>query len=224
MKTLLKSLVSYEARQALRFDAQRWRARCRAPFTRPRGPLPEQLHVGCGTRRVAGWLNVDLAGSDQDVDLSRPLPWARGHFRAVVSQHVIEHLELRRELIPLLRELRRVCRAGAEIWLSTPDLEVVCRGYLADRGRALVADRLSRHPGWEKQFAGVPVQQVVNYLFHQMGQHKNLFDLELLAWALAQGGFGSCERVREADLLACFPEFPPRHDDAQSLCVRARAA
>jgi predicted SAM-dependent methyltransferase len=223
MKAMLRSLVSYESRQALRFDTLRLRTRMRRAFRSASTAPGERLHFGCGARRVPGWLNADLTGSDWDVDLTRPLPWADGQFSTVVSQHVVEHLELRRELLPLLREVRRVCRPGAELWVSTPDLEVVCRSYLDNRGQSLIDDRLRRHPGWAKQFADVPPQQVVNHLFHQMGQHKNLFDFELLAWALDQAGFRPCERVREADLLARFPEFPRRNDDFQTLYVRARA-
>jgi hypothetical protein len=53
--------------------------------------------------------------------------------------------------------------------------------------------------------------------------HKNLFDFTLLYWALTESGFVEIQRVEEADLLARFPEFPPRHDELQSLYVRARS-
>lgn len=223
MKQLLKSLVSHETRQALRFDAMRWRARIRGTFRGNPLSASERLHFGCGSRRINGWLNVDIRGSDFDVDLSAKLPWAHGQFNAVVSQHVIEHLELCRELLPLLREVRRVCRPGAEIWLSTPDLAVVCQSYQASKGADLLADRLTRYPDWAKTMAGLPASQMVNHLFHQQGQHKNLLDFDLLKWALDQAGFVECARVNESALRQRFPEFPLRNDDWQSLYVRAKA-
>lgn len=125
MKGLFNSLLSHESRYWLRFDLVRLRTRLRYKFKHSRPPDRNKLHFGCGTRRVDGRLNVDLMNSDLDVDLSRRLPWPCGQLNAVVSQHVIEHLELHRELLPLLREVRRVCQPGAEIWLSTPDLAVV---------------------------------------------------------------------------------------------------
>ena len=221
MKQLIKSIVSHESRQALKFDVVRLRTRLRHGLKRSVRADLNRLHFGCGTRRVDGWLNVDLMNSDLDVDLSQRLPWQSGQFNAVVSQHVIEHLELHRELLPLLREVRRVCRPGAEIWLSTPDLAVICRSYETSKGADLLADRVTRYPDWAGVMKGVPPSHMVNHLFHQMGQHKNLLDFDLLAWALDQAGFVKSERVNEQKLRDRFPEFPIRNDDWQSLYVRA---
>lgn len=223
MKELIKSIMSHESRQALKFDAVRLRARLRSGFKRPARIVHDRLHFGCGSRKVDGWLNVDLVNSDQDVDLSQNLPWPSGQFQAVVSQHVIEHLELHRELLPLLREIRRVCSPGAEVWLSTPDLAVICRSYETSKGADLLKDRVTRYPDWAKVMHDVPASHMVNHLFHQMGQHKNLLDFELLAWALDRAGFVNCERVNEQKLRDRFPEFPVRNDDWQSLYVRAEA-
>ncbi|MFF7636342.1 methyltransferase domain-containing protein [Kitasatospora sp. NPDC008050] len=186
------------------------------------GGVPEsrRLHLGCGGRRVLGWLNCDVSGSELDVDLAAGrLPFRDRSVEVVVMQHVVEHLELHGQLIPLLRELDRVCTADAVLWLSCPDLAKVCAGYLADRGRALKDDRCRRYPDYSLD--GAPVQQFVNDLFQARGRHRNLFDFELLAWALGRAGFGRVEQVKEAELLAAHPEFPPRRDDDQSLYVTA---
>ncbi|ANW17160.1 glycosyl transferase family 2 [Streptomyces clavuligerus] len=203
-------------------DVARLRARLRqrrwARGTRS-APVPRGVHLGCGARRVPGWLNCDVSGSECDIDLAAGrLPFADGSVDAVVMQHVVEHLELKGQLIPLLRELYRVCSDDAVLWLSCPDLAKVCAAYTADRGRALKEDRCRRWPDYSLD--GAPVQQFVNDLFQARGRHRNLFDLELLAWALEQAGFRSVERIAEADLLAAHPGFPPRHDDEQSLYVR----
>lgn len=183
-------------------------------------PRRERLHFGCGSKKVEGWLNVDVAGSDLDLDLSAGyLPWKDNVFVVAAGQHVIEHLELTDELIPLLKELRRTLKPGGEIWLSTPDMEKVCRAYLAGRIGELIANRKAREPAWE--LGEIPPTQMVNVLFHQNGEHKNLFDFTLLKWALEQCGFQQVRRVRECDLLGRFPELPPREDDILSLYVRA---
>ena len=70
-----------------------------------------------------------------DVDLARPLPWNSEVFDLVVTQHVVEHLDVFEELIPCLRELRRCMKVDGEVWISCPDLEKVCKSYVEVRLR-----------------------------------------------------------------------------------------
>ncbi|NJO01469.1 MAG: methyltransferase domain-containing protein [Bacteroidia bacterium] len=91
-------------------------------------------------------------------------------FEVVVSQHVIEHLELETELIPLLKELSRVLKPQAEIWLSCPDMEKICQSYVMDKGEALLNDRQSRFPHFNLE--GVPRQHMINILFTNKGNTK----------------------------------------------------
>ncbi len=150
-----------------------------------------------------------------------PITWRPSIFEVIVGQQVIEHLELERELIPLLQELHRVAAPGAEIWLVCPDMEKVCRSYLEHKGADLVEDRRSRFPDFSLEH--VPVQHMINVYFPQAGEHKNLYDFDLLRWALGQAGLVDCTRVSEQALLSRFPDIPPRSDDFASLYVRAAA-
>ena len=222
LDTLARSFFSARTLKLIKFDLMRARARWKRYGEREVLPASTKLHLGCGPRRVPGWLNVDIAKSNCDVDLcSGRLPWRTSSFEVVVSQHFIEHAELEEELIPLLRELRRVLIAGAEIWLSCPDIEKVCRSYMENRMTDLLEDRAKRWLSFSLN--GVPTVHLINNLFHQDGEHKNLFDFELLEWTLKQAGFVNIDRVVEADLLARFPEFPRRDDDLQTLYVKAFA-
>ena len=203
----------------INFDVLRMKARL-SPPRRHLVPSQAKLHLGCGKRLVSGWLNADIANADSVVDLaSGHLPWADSVFDAIVSQHVIEHLDLFEEVIPLLRELRRVAKPGAELWLSCPDMEKICRAYLVDKGATLRAEFEQEFPKLAK-WKETP-SHMINSVFHQSGQHKNLFDFDLLAWACTQTGFGGCSRVTEADLLRRFPEFPARNDGTHTLYIRA---
>ncbi len=205
---------------AMKFDVQRLRARRIRRKDKGLVPPQSKLHVGCGEKRVQGWLNVDVAGSEYDVDLGGGrLPWAEAAFEAAASEHVIEHLELKEQVLPLLRELHRVLKPGGELWLSCPDIEKICRSYLDHRMVDLLEDRRKRWPEYSQ--GDMPSSHMINHLFHQNGRHKNLFDYELLAWTLKEAGFTRAERMVEADLLQRFPEFPPRHDDLQSVYVQA---
>ena len=224
-------LLSRRTLSLLRFDLLRATTRLRQRRATER-PARRRLHFGCGSTQVQGWLNVDLTHSDQNVDLTAgPLPWPDGTFDVAASQHVIEHLELTSELLPLLTELSRVLVPGGELWLSCPDMEKLCRSYLEHRMRDLVEDRERRSRlHWKRPWtldaevgiAGVPTSQMLNSVFYQGHEHRNLFDFELLEWALRRSGFTEVERTDETAWLERFPEFPSRGDDAQSLYVRAR--
>jgi hypothetical protein len=100
-------------------------------------------------------------------------------------------------------------------------MEKVCRSYLEHKGADLVEDRRSRFPDFSLEH--VPVQQMINVYFPQAGEHKNLYDFDLLRWALGQAGLVDCTRVSEQALLSRFPDIPPRSDDFASLYVRAAA-
>ena len=205
----------------MEFDLARLKARAKHPAKGAQiTAFYDQLHFGCGARRIPGWLNVDVSNSDYDVDLASDLPWRDGQFSAIVAQQVIEHLELQSELLPLLRELRRVSKTGAEIWLSCPDMGLVCQSYGDDKGQGLVDDWLTRYRG-PAPVADMPSQHMINYLFHQSGEHRNLLDADLLTWALMNSGFAECQQVGEEQLLQRFPEFPPRRDGRYSLYMRA---
>ena len=208
---------------AIQFDLLRWRARRKRSGKTFIKPNFSKLQIGSGKRTIPNWLNVDVINSDFDVDLAGgTLPWCDDCFDAVVGQHVIEHLEIKSELIPLLKELQRVIRPGGEIWLSCPDIEKVCRSYINHGMQDLLDDRLNRWTTYqERDLRDLPISHLINDIFHQEGEHKNLFDFTLLAWALDKAGFCGIEQVNETDLLVCFPDFPPRHDDNQSIYVYA---
>lgn len=219
--TQYRVFSTYTVRQ-MQFDLLRLEARAGARRW-PVRPTSRRLHLGCGKRRVPGWWNVDVTDSDERVDLAgNQLPWSEGAFDTIVSQHVIEHLSLESEVIPLLRELRRITSAGGVVWLACPDLEKACRSYIEHRGEDLLRDRVQRH-GKLPYSEEVPSSHFINILFCEYGDHRNLFDFGLLSWALERAGFVNCCRVAEPDLLAAFPEFPRRDDDAQSLYIRATA-
>jgi predicted SAM-dependent methyltransferase len=206
----------------MEFDTLRLAARLAQP-SRQIVPASSRLHFGCGKRVVSGWVNADVVDAEVSVDLaSGVLPWKDGVFEVMVGQHVIEHLELFDELLPLLREFRRVAKPGAELWLSCPDMEKVCRAYVSDKGAILRAEFEREFPGLA-EWKELP-SHMINSLFHQDGEHKNLFDYELLAWACRKAGFIECDRVTEADLLRRFPEFPARNDENHTIYIRARSA
>ncbi len=220
MMNYFRNILSNSTKSAILYDILRFKTRIK---NRRTGLTPkfDKLHLGCGKRKVEGWLNVDLVNSDFNVDLAiGKLPWKDNVFKSIVSQHVIEHLHLEYELLPLLTELSRVIKPDGEIWISTPDLEKVCNSYLKDKAENLIKDRKTRFKNFDMN--DIPSQHFINKLFHQEGQHKNLFDFEMIKWMLMKNNFINFQRVAEKDLLKSMPEFPIRNDDEQSVYVKAK--
>ncbi len=220
IKRIARHFFTVRTRQLMWLDWWRLGARRKSPKNVVT-PL-KKLHLACGTRRVEGWLNVDMGPADVTIDvMTKPWPFSDNAFTHVVCQHLIEHFELESELLPILRELRRVCSQGAELWMSTPDLEIMCANYMTDKGKSVKDYMVGR--GYGLCGPEVPAQQYINLMFHALGHHRNLLDFELLKWALEETGWHDITRVREADLLSRFPEFPARNDDFETLAVRAFA-
>lgn len=85
-----------------------------------------RLNLGCGPKRMTGWVNVDkvpLYQPDQIVDLERfPWPWSDSSADEILLNHVLEHLGQAPEtFIGVMKELWRVCKPGAQVRVHVPD-------------------------------------------------------------------------------------------------------
>jgi len=84
-----------------------------------------RLNLGCGNKRLPGWVNVDFVPEtrpDQVWNLERlPWPWADNSVDEVLMEHVLEHLGAAPDVyIGIIKELHRVCRDGAKINVVVP--------------------------------------------------------------------------------------------------------
>lgn len=84
-----------------------------------------KLNLGCGPRRLEGWLNIDTVASftpDRVMDLEQT-PWDLPTDAAeeVLLNHVLEHLGASTgTFLAVMGELYRVCRDGALIRINVP--------------------------------------------------------------------------------------------------------
>ena len=147
-KTLL-----HMPRAALRPLVLAVRTRQSAARARNLGHTEERLllHLGSGTERLAGWINVDLYfPAELCLDLTKPLPIPDACADAIYSQHFIEHIE-KGATVRLVGECARILKPGGWLRIATPDLEAHVREYLDDveasdadgRAREAAADALN---------------------------------------------------------------------------------
>ncbi len=100
----------------------------------PHLPAPRlRLHIGCGTRLLPGWINIDrvarVPGVVTDLDPTR-LPYADGAVEEILAEHVFEHFSFAEEAA-IWPEMARVLRRGGRLELEVPDFEWVCARFLA---------------------------------------------------------------------------------------------
>lgn len=82
-----------------------------------------KLHLGCGKRRFDGWLNIDLHGSDMNMDIRR-LPFDNDSADEIMAIHVCEHF-YRHEIQDILSDWYRVLKPGGQMVLELPCLDKV---------------------------------------------------------------------------------------------------
>ncbi len=127
---------------------------------------------------------VDHAGDARD--LSR---FADGTFDALYASHVLEHFDYAGELERVLREWRRVLAPGGTLYVSVPDLDVLC-GLFVQKDRLPAQDRFQI---MRMIFGG----HTTPFDHHQVG-----FNTEFLAYFLERAGFVELRRTSDFGLFA----------------------
>ena len=135
---------------------------------------PVRLHLGCGSRYLEGWINVDRWSPDRKdlaADVSA-LPFRPGGVDEIFASHVIEHLP-RMGAPRVLAHWVQLLRPGGKLAVECPDLEQVCRQFLN-------ADERHRQGWWIYVLYG---------LQHHRGEfHLNNFTPASLKAVLEQAG------------------------------------
>lgn len=178
------------------------------PFVRRRyfaaHPI-RKLHLGCGERIVAGWLNADKFawGADIFLDAYRRFPFPDRSFRIVYCEHLIEHLRIDR-VERFLREVHRILAPGGLFRFSCPDLGLFAARYVAGDRQFFrpILDHFERkrrakslRKYWLVRSAGSAFMSRAMH-FHN---HRWMYDFETLRSCLIEVGFGTVIRQRYRD-------------------------
>jgi len=156
-----------------------------------------RLHLGCGSRYMPGWLNVDGNGAlnvDLRWDIRIAFPFDSGSCQLIYSEHVLEHL-VREDADKLLAECHRLLEPGGRIRIGVPDAELYLRAYT--EGRTEFFTGLS-HLGGAVNELTHPID-VINQMFRMGGAHQFAWDSVALASALERAGFSDIERRQWGD-------------------------
>lgn len=78
-----------------------------------------KLNLGCGTNILKGWGN-----HDDDVDISKPLPWGDDVASFIFAEHVVEHITYSQAL-DFFKECHRVLHPGGVCRIAVPSIERV---------------------------------------------------------------------------------------------------
>ena len=79
-----------------------------------------KLNIGCGKKHLKGYVNCDrekCVKPDKIVDLEKRLPFKDNTIEEVIGNHVLACVT---NFIPLMHELRRVCKDGALLKFTVP--------------------------------------------------------------------------------------------------------
>jgi len=95
---------------------------------------PKKIHLGCGERRLQGFINIDSRSSEAvDIvcDMQR-LPFKPESLQIVYMCHSLEHIPLL-EVQPFLHSINRLLSPKGRLYISVPDFNVLASLYLAGR-------------------------------------------------------------------------------------------
>jgi predicted SAM-dependent methyltransferase len=143
-----------------------------------------KLHVGCGTKRFAGWINADItAGSELIIYMERRLPFKDGGLARIYCEHVLEHTT-REAGQAFLKEAHRTLEPGGVLRVAVPDLATLVDAYARDDWRERI--EWARHPSYVETIRNRA--QFLNAALRFWG-HTYVYDREDLELAARSAGF-----------------------------------
>lgn len=86
-----------------------------------------KLHLGCGTKKLEGWINIDSVPACQpDLihDLTKPLPYQDESVEAVLAEDLLEHFDKYMRFI-VFYEWVRVLKVGGTVTVQVPNFKKI---------------------------------------------------------------------------------------------------
>jgi predicted SAM-dependent methyltransferase len=155
-----------------------------------------KLHIG-GIEKKEGWkiLNI-LTGPDVDFtgDITDLSQFADASIEEIYASHVLEHVP-QKKIFDTVKGMHRVLMTGGKLFVSVPDMDILCRVYLDQNASPEIKYHTMR-----MMFGG----QVDAHDFHYIG--LNQFFLTSL---ISQAGFTKFERVTSFGIFKDTSDYQP---------------
>ena len=126
------------------------------------GSGPVKLHLGCGTKKLAGWVNIDsvrACSPDLLHDLTKPLPFDDRVADEILAEDLLEHFDKYLRFL-IFYEWARVLKVNGTITVQVPNFKKILFKYFKF-GYDNFVDFLFGENLWQSKF----------YLGH-FGNHK----------------------------------------------------
>lgn len=147
--------------------------------------LSRNIHLGCGEKRLPGFINVDARESsctDLVCDIT-DLPFGDCSVDTFYMCHSLEHIPMH-GIQTMLGRLHRMLKPNGQIYISVPDFAIISSLYLSGR---------------------VPLSAVVRAIHggqeYPENTHYMSYDEELLSAILSKSGFSEIRRYAPSDFL-----------------------
>ena len=140
--------------------------------------MPVKIHLGCGTKRLPGFMHVDARAEvkpDYVADVRDLACFNDDSADLIYFCHGLEHLPFR-AVGGALKEWGRVLRPGGELRLAMPDFETAARAYSDGVSLRPLRYVLMGGQGYEENF------------------HYSTWDLDTLKTALEMAGYTDVAR------------------------------
>lgn len=151
------------------------------------------LHLGCGKRKILGFINVDLAKYGH-IRYRRPVEdlsvFKSNSVDLIYASHIFEYFG-RIEAVKVLKEWKRVLKKGGVLRLAVPDFESLVKVYKKYKKLGMILGPL--YGRWP-----IPGAKKIVY-------HKTVYDFPSLKKTLEENGF---KLVRRYD----WRKTPPHKD------------
>jgi len=145
-----------------------------------------KLHLGCGTRHLPDYINIDSRESvnpDIVMDVAAMETFGDDTVDLIYASHVLEHFR-RTETMMVLSEWNRILKPNATLRLSVPDFAKIADFYVN---------------------RGMTIWNLRGFLMGRQNYHGNthyvVFDYEFLRWLLCDTGYYDVEHWNPDEVL-----------------------